>query len=116
MTDYATAEMGALKLAVRIGGEWCNEVRWYTADLPVFYASDGSEVYILDDGSILYETPDGAVEEIEEPTVDKEAKQLYEPASIYPADMIEVRDVTRRPLRSEPANFDENESTGVQDL
>ncbi len=115
-TQRAVAEMGALKLSVRIDGEWCPEVMWYTADLPVFIADDGTEVDIRDEGGILYETPNGAVEELEEPTVDKEAKQIYEPMSIYPADTIEVRDVARRPVRSEPADFGGGESTGVQEL
>jgi len=113
--ERAVAEMGALKLSVRIDGEWCPEVRWYTPDLPVFIAEDGTEVDIRDDGSILYESPGGAVEEIE-PSVDKEAKQVYEPMGVYPADTIEVRDVSRRPIRSEPADFGGGESTGVQDL
>lgn len=111
-TERAEAEMGALKISVRIDGEWCPEVRWYTQDLPVFIAEDGSEVDIRDDGSILYETPEGAVEEIDEPTVDKEAKQIYEPLSIYPADTIEVWDVNRRPVQSEPADFGGGDSTG----
>ncbi|WP_440767537.1 hypothetical protein [Natronorubrum sp. DTA7] len=115
-TEHAVAEMGALKLSVRIDGEWCPEVRWYTPDLPVFIADDGTEVDIRGDGSILYESPDGAVEEIDEPTVDKEAKQIYEPMSVYPADTIEVRDVSRRPIRSKKADFGGGESTGVQSL
>lgn len=115
-TERAVAEMGALKLSVRIDGEWCPEVRWYSSDLPVFIAEDGTEVDIRDDGSILYESPGGHVEEIEEPTVDKEAKQIYEPMSHYPADTIEVWDVNRRAIRSEPADFGLGESTGVQDL
>jgi hypothetical protein len=114
--ERAVAEMGALKLSVRIDGEWCPDVRWYTQDLPVFIAEDGTEVDIRGDGSILYESPDGAVEEIEEPTVDKEATQLYEPTSVYPAETVEVRDVSRRPIRSESADFGGGESTGVQDL
>lgn len=114
--EIARAEMGALKLSVRIDGEWCPEVRWYTSDLPVFFAEDGTEVDIRDDGSILYESPDGAVQKIKEPSVDKEAKQIYEPSSHYPADTIEVWDVNRRPLRSEKADFGGGESTGVQDL
>ena len=108
--------MGALKLSVRIDGEWCAEVRWYTRNLPVFIAEDGTEVDIRDDGSILYESPDGAVEEIEDPTVEKEGKQIYEPMSVYDADAIEVRDVRRRPIRTEKADFGGGESTGVQDL
>jgi len=108
--------MGALRLSVRIDGEWCPEVRWYTPDLPVFIAEDGTEVDIRDDGSVLYESPDGAVQEIEEPTVEKEAKQIYEPMRPYAADTIEVRDVARRPIRSEPADFGGGESTGVQEL
>lgn len=112
----AEAEMGALKLSVRIDGEWCPDVRWYTPDLPVFTAEDGTEVDIRDNGSILYESPDGAVEEIEEPTVDKEAKQIYEPLDSYPTDTIEVWDVNRRPVCSEAADFGGGESTGVQDL
>jgi len=116
MTEYATAEMGALKLAVRIDGEWCQEVKWYTPDLPIFYAPDGSEIDIRDDGGIVYEPPNGGWQEIDEPAVDKEGKQLYEPYSVYPADTIEVRDVARRPVRSEPADFGGGESTGVQDL
>jgi len=84
-TERAVAEMGALKLSVRIDGEWCPEVKWYTPDLPVFIAEDGTEVDIRDDSGILYESPDGAVEEIDEPTVDKEAKQVYEPMSHYGA-------------------------------
>jgi hypothetical protein len=114
--ERAVAEMGALKLSVRIDGGWCPEVRWYTPDLPVFIAEDGTEVDIRDDGSILYESPDGVVEEIEEPTVDKEAKQIYEPMSVYPAERVEVRDVSRRPIRSESADFGGGESTGVRDL
>jgi len=114
--DRAEAEMGALRLSVRIDGEWCPEVRWYTPDLPVFIADDGTEVDIQDDGGILYESPDGAVQEITEPAVDKEAKQIYEPMSVYPADTIEVRDVRRRPIRSESADFGGGDSTGVQDL
>jgi len=115
-TDRAVAEMGALKLSVRVDDEWCPEIRWYTQDLPVFIAEDGTEVDIRDDGSILYESPDGAVQEIDEPTVDKEATQIYAPYSHYPAGKIEVRDVARRPIRSEPADFGGGESTGVQDL
>ncbi len=115
-TERAVAEMGALKLSVRIDGEWCPEVKWYTPDLPVFIAEDGTEVDIRDDSGILYESPDGAVEEIDEPTVDKEAKQVYEPMSHYPADSVEVRDVSRRPIRSESADFGGGESTGGQDL
>ena len=114
--DRAEAEMGALRLSVRIDGDWCPEVRWYTPDLPVFIAEDGTEIDIRDDGSILYESPDGAVQQIEEPTVEKEAKQIYEPMSVYPADTIEVRDVNRRPIRSERADFGHGESTGVQEL
>jgi len=116
MTEYATAEMGALELAVRIDDEWCHEVKWYTSDLPVFYGPDGSEVDIRDEGGIVYEPPTGGWQEIDEPAVDKEAKQLYEPYSVYPADTIEVRDVARRPVRSESADFGGGESTGVQDL
>ena len=108
--------MGALKLSVRIDGEWCPEVRWYTPDLPVFIADDGTEVDIRDGGGILYESPDGVVEEIEAPAVDKEAKQIYKPMSIYPADSVEVRDVNRRPIRTEPADFGGGGSTGVQEL
>jgi hypothetical protein len=114
-TERAVAEMGALKLSVRIDGRWCPEVRWYTPDLPVFIAGDGTEIDIRDDGSILYESPGGPVEEIE-PTVDKEARQVYEPMSVRPADTVEVRDVSRRPIRSESADFGGGESTGVQDL
>ena len=115
-TERAVAEMGALTLSVRIDGQWCPDVRWYTPDLPVFIAADGTEVDIRDDGSILYESPDGTVEEIEEPTVDKEAKQIYEPMNVYPAETVEVRDVSHRPIRSESADFGGGESTGVQDL
>lgn len=115
-SERAVAEMGSLKLSVRIDGQWCPEVRWYTRDLPVFIADDGTEVDIRDGGSILYESPDGAVEEIETPTVRKEAKQIYEPMDVYPADTIEVWDVRRRPIRSESAGFGGGESTGVQDL
>lgn len=114
--EAAVAEIGALKLSVRIDDEWCSEVLWYTADLPVFIADDGTEVDIRDDGSILYESPDGAVQEIKGPTVEKEAVQIYSPYSHYPAGRIEVRDVARRPIRSEPADFGGGESTGVQEL
>lgn len=113
--DRAEAEVGALTMSVRIDGDWCPEVRWYTPDLPVFIAEDGTEVDIRDDGSILYESADGAVEELD-PVVEKEAKQIYEPASHYPADTIEVQDVNRRPVRSEPADFGRGDSTGVQSL
>jgi len=112
----AEAELGALRLSVRIDGEWCPDMYWYTPDLPVFVAEDGTEVDIQSDDGILYESPGGAVEEIDEPAVDKEAKQIYEPMSIYPADIIEVRDVARRPIRSEPASFGHGESTGVEEL
>ena len=65
MSERAIAELGATELAVRIDGEWCPEVRWYTANLPVFIGEDGSEVDIRDDGSILYEGSDGELEELE---------------------------------------------------
>jgi hypothetical protein len=113
--ERAVAEMGALKLSVRIDGEWCPEVRWYTPDLPVFIAEDGTEVDIRDDGSILYESPEGAVEELE-PVEENDGQEIYEPNSVYPADRIEVRHINRRPIRSEPADFGGGESTGVQDL
>lgn len=87
--NRAVAELGAAKLAVKIDGEWIAEHRWYTPDLPVFIADDGSEVDIRDDGSILYETPDGAVQEIE-PTDTEDGVASYVPMSIYPADLIEV--------------------------
>lgn len=112
--ERAMAEMGAPKLSVRVDGEWCPEVRWYTPNLPVFFAEDGTEVDIRDGGSILYESPDGAVEEIEEPTVDKEATQIYEPMSVYPAETIEVRDVSRFPIYSGSADSNGGESTGGQ--
>lgn len=114
-TDRAVAELGATKLAVRIDGEWCPEQLWYTPDLPVFIAADGSEVDIRDDGSILYETPDGTVQEIEEPEYETERLSAYSPRSIYPADKIEVHRLDR-PWRSEPADFGHGESTGVQSL
>jgi len=114
--ERAVAEMGALKLSVRVDGEWCPEVRWYTPNLPVFFAEDGTEVDIRDGGSILYESPDGAVEEIEESTVDKEATQIYEPMSVYPAETVEMRDVSRRPICSESADSDGGESMGMQNL
>jgi len=111
----AVAELGAVKLAVKIDGEWCKEQQWYTADLPVFYGPDGSEIDIQDDGSVLYESPKGAVEELE-PAEENEAQEIYVPNSVYPADRIEVRHINRRPIRSEPADFGGGESTGVQDL
>lgn len=114
--EAAQAEVGALKFSVRVDGQWCPEVRWYTPELPVFIASDGPEIDIRGDESILYESPEGHVKEIEEPAVEKEGKQIYELRSHYPANTIEVWDVNRRPIRSEQADFGEGESTGVQDL
>ena len=114
--ERAEAQMSGLRLSVRIDGEWCPKVRWYSNAMPVFIAEDGSEVDILDGMAIRYETPDGAVQEFDEPDVDKEAKWIYFPLSIYPADGIEVRDVARRPVRSEPADFGGGDSTGVQSL
>jgi len=112
---YAVAELGAVKLAVRIDGKWCQEQLWYTPDLPVFYGPDGSEVDIRDDASILYESPDGAVEELD-PVEENDGQEIYEPLSVYPADRIEVRHINRRPIRTEKADFGGGESTGVQDL
>lgn len=85
----AVAELEAARLAVAINGEWVSEQRWYTANLPVFIADDGSEVDIRDDGSILYETPAGAVQEIE-PSDTGGGVRTYTPLSVYPADLIEV--------------------------
>lgn len=90
--DRAVAELGAAKLAVKIDGEWCPDLFWYTPDLPVFLADDGTEVDICDDGSILYETPGGAVEEIE-PDSERGGVVSYSPLSIYPADTIEVHEL-----------------------
>jgi predicted glycosyl hydrolase (DUF1957 family) len=114
--EAAQAEVGALKFSVRVDGQWCPEVRWYTPELPVFIASDGTEINIRDDESILYESPEGHVKEIEEAAVEKKGKQIYELRSHYPADTIEVWDINRRPTRSEQADFGGGESTGVQDL
>ena len=113
-THRAVAELGAARLAVRIDGEWCPDQLWYTPDLPVFIAEDGSEVDIRDDQSILYETPDGAVQEIE-PDFGTDRYTSYTPLSIYPADEIQVHRLDR-PQKSEPADFGGGESTGVQDL
>lgn len=115
MVDKAVAEMGSARVAVQIDGEWCPEQLWYTANLPVFIADDGTEVDIRDDGSILYETPDGAVQEIE-PAAEKRGLRIYEPLSIYPADVIKVQNLAKRPVKSEPADFGGGESTGVQEL
>jgi len=111
----AVAELGTVKIAVKIDGGWCQEQLWYTPDLPVFYGPDGSEVDIRDDGSILYESPDGAVEELN-PVEEGNGQKLYEPMSVYPADRIEVRHINRRPVRTEKTDFDSNESTGVETL
>lgn len=112
--NRATAELGSAELAVKIDGEWCPEVRWYTRNLPVFFAEDGSEVDIRDDGSIQYETPRGAVQEIE-PSEQTDLVDYYEPYSVYPADEIQVHRLDRYE-QSEPADFGGGESTGVQDL
>lgn len=113
--DRAVAELGAAKLAVRIDGEWCPERWWYTPDLPVFFGPDGSEIDIKDDESILYETPDGAVQEIDEPEVETDRFSRYVPRSVYPADEIEVHRLDW-PWKTESADFGGGESTGVQEL
>ena len=115
MTNRAVAEMGSARIAVEIDGKWCSERLWYTADLPVFIAEDGTEVDIRDDGSILYESPNGAVQSIE-PTKEKRGLRIYEPLSIHPVDVIKVWDLEKRPQRTEPADFGGGESTGVQTL
>ena len=92
LSQRAVAEFGSTRLAVRVNDEWCPEVFWYTADLPVFVAVDGSEIDIRDDGSILYETPGGAVQELE-PQSRSDGIATYVPMSIYPADAIEVQEI-----------------------
>lgn len=93
-TERAVADLGAIELSVRVDGEWCPEMAWYKPDLPVFTADDGSEIDIRDDGSILYETPDGAVQEVDCER-DDGTTRVFEPLSIYPADTIEVVEIER---------------------
>lgn len=80
------------RIAVRVDGEWLTEVRPYTEDLPVFTGEDGTEVDVRSDGTILYETPDGAVQEMD-PYVDEGGVASYLPMRVYPADEIEVHDL-----------------------
>lgn len=93
-TEIAYVESGAMSyLSVRVDGEWCREVRMYS-DIPVFFTEDDSEISLRDDrdeGLILYETPEGAVQEIE-PESDVDGVRTYEPLSIYPVDTIEVHE------------------------
>jgi hypothetical protein len=60
----------------------------------VFFGPDGSEVDIREGSSILYESPDGAVEELE-PVEENDGQEIYEPTRVYPADRIEVRHINR---------------------
>ena len=113
-SDIARAGLGALKVSVRVDGDWCREMAWYTPDLPVFTTPNGGEVDIRDDGSILYETPDGAVQEIE-PADETDGVRTFHPMNIYPADTIEIHE-TDMSRRHEPADFGGGESTGVQSL
>lgn len=54
---------------------------------------EGTEVDVREDGTILYETPGGAVQEIEA-YVDEGGVASYLPHRVYPADNIEVHDLT----------------------
>lgn len=112
--DIARAELGALKVSVRVDGDWCREMAWYTKNLPVFTTPNGGEIDIRDDGSILYETPDGAVQEIE-PDDETDGVRTFTPLSIYPVDTIEIHE-TDMSTRHEPADFGHGDSTGVQSL
>jgi hypothetical protein len=89
----AIAEFDGRKIAVRVDGEWCFEIRWYTDDRPVFYPGDGSEIDVRKDGTIMYETPEGAVQREIEPYLDEGGVASYLPHRVYPADNIEIHEV-----------------------
>lgn len=99
----AIAELGSKRLAVRLDGDWLPKCLWYADQLPVFFATDGTEIDILDNGNILYESPDGAVQEIE-PVCETDRERVFEPLSIYPADRIEIVDL------AEPVDYNATES------
>ena len=113
-SEIARAELGKLRVSVRIDGEWVRELRWYTRDLPVFIHKDGSEVDICDDGSVRYHEPSGGSVEI---TADDETDgvRTFTVDRPWPVDTIEVHE-TDLSTRSEPADFGGGESTGVQEL
>jgi len=91
--QIAVAEFDGRKIAVRVDDEWCSEMRWYTDDCPVFYLDDGSEIDARKDGTIMYETSDGAVQREIEPYLDEGGVASYLPYRVYPADNIEIHSV-----------------------
>lgn len=93
-SERAVCELdGGSRIAVRVDGVWLPNLMMYTEELPVFSDDDGTEVDVREDGTILYETPGGAVQEIE-PHVDEGGVATYLPHRIYPAGSIEVHDIT----------------------
>lgn len=90
MSEIATATTGGRTVAVRVDNEWCQDVYHYTEHLPVFRIDD-AEIDVRPDGSVMYETPGGAVQTID-PLVDEGGVASYMTISVYPHDCIEVHD------------------------
>lgn len=104
VTDIATATTGGKTVAVRVDGEWCEEVYYYTEHLPVFFI-DGAEIDVRPDGTVMYETPGGAVQTMV-PYVEEGGVASFMTMSVYPHDSIEVHDINE----SEAADFPRGET------